>query len=118
MVKKFARTTGLLACAAILYMLWSGREKRAKHGFAQRPIWADVVLAAIGCGVSIGAVLLVNAYPWPIGIVTQYAAAHGITVPPGPRAPVGTCALRQRASAKTCILYRSLIGLKPPFMSP
>ena len=25
---------------------------------------------------------------------------------------------RQRLSAKTCILYRSLIGLKPPFMSP
>jgi len=73
---------GLLACAAILYLIWSGRVRRAKHGFPQRPVWADVVLAGIGCGVSLGAVLLVNAYPWPIGIVTQYAAAHGITVPP------------------------------------
>ena len=32
---------------------------------------------ALGCGICIGATLLVNAYPWPKGIVEQYAAANG-----------------------------------------
>jgi len=71
----------VLACAAILWMLWNGRQSRAKHGFPQRPLWAEYVLAGLGCGLVIGATLLVNAYPWPKGIVKQYAAAQGIAVP-------------------------------------
>ncbi|MBS0563591.1 MAG: sugar ABC transporter permease [Proteobacteria bacterium] len=74
---------GLIAVAAILWMLKSGRDRRRKHGFALRPMWAEYVLAALGCGLVIGAVLLVNAYPWPAGIVKAYAATHGITVPEG-----------------------------------
>lgn len=74
---------GLLACAAILWLLWSGRGSRRKHGFALRPMWAEYFLAALGCGVVIGAVLLVNAYPWPVGIVKNYAEANGIEVPEG-----------------------------------
>jgi len=73
---------GALACAAILWMIWSGRIRRRKHDFAQRPMWAEYFLAVLGCGLVIGAVLLVNAYPWPIGIVRAYATAHNLTVPP------------------------------------
>lgn len=68
----------LIACAAILWMLWNGRRTRALHDFPQRPVWAEGVLAALGCGLVIGATLLVNAYPWPKGIVRQYAAANNI----------------------------------------
>jgi D-xylose transport system permease protein len=39
-------------------------------------------MAAIACGAIIGAVLLVNAYPWPTGIVKAYAAANNLVVPP------------------------------------
>jgi D-xylose transport system permease protein len=73
---------GLLACAGILWMLVSGRAQREKHGFTQRPMWAEVFLGVLGCGLVVGAVLVVNAYPWPKGIVTAYAAANNITVPP------------------------------------
>jgi D-xylose transport system permease protein len=73
---------GLVGCAAVLWMLASGRHNRHRHGFPQRPMWAEYVLAGLGCGVCIGATLLVNAYPWPKGIVNQYATANGITVPP------------------------------------
>ena len=73
---------GLIGCAAVLWLLASGRRNRQRHGFPQRPMWAEYVLAALGCGVCIGATLLVNAYPWPKGIVEQYAAANGIEVPP------------------------------------
>ncbi|MFO1174687.1 MAG: sugar ABC transporter permease [Paracoccaceae bacterium] len=74
---------GLLAASAILWMLYTGRVQRRKHGFTLRPMWAEYFLGAVGCGVVLGAVLLVNAYPWPIGIVKAYADAHGIAVPEG-----------------------------------
>ena len=74
---------GLLAIVAILWILVSSRKRRADHGFAQRPVWAEGVLAVLGCGAVIGSVLLVNAYTWPKGIVNQYAAANAIVVPEG-----------------------------------
>jgi D-xylose transport system permease protein len=72
---------GLAGCAAVLWMLWAGRRNRQRHNFPQRPMWAEYFLAALGCGLCIGATLVVNAYPWPKGIVAQYATATGITVP-------------------------------------
>ncbi|MEH7828671.1 sugar ABC transporter permease [Gemmobacter denitrificans] len=72
---------GLLACAFILWKIVAGRKNREHHGFAQRPVWAEAFLAVLGCGLVIGATLLVNAYPWPKGIVAQYATANNITVP-------------------------------------
>jgi D-xylose transport system permease protein len=72
---------GLLGCAAVLWMLASGRRNRQRHGFPQRPMWAEYFLAVLGCGICIGVTLIVNSYPWPKGIVEQYAAANGLTVP-------------------------------------
>lgn len=72
---------GLLALAAVIYMLVNGRRKREQFGIPQRPMWAEYFLAALGGGVVIGAVLLVNAYPWPRGIVKNYAVENGIEVP-------------------------------------
>ena len=73
---------GILGCIGILLMLRSGRANRQKHQFAVRPVWAEVFMAVLGCGLMIGATLLVNSYPWPTGIVKNYAAANNITVPP------------------------------------
>ena len=73
---------GAAACVGILWLLWSGRQRRIAYEFPLRPVWAEATLAAIGCGVVIAAVLVVNAYPWPKGIVTAYAKANGLTVPP------------------------------------
>ncbi|MGZ2257380.1 sugar ABC transporter permease [Roseobacter sp. A03A-229] len=74
---------GLLGCAAVLGLIIMGRRKRTIFHIAQRPIWAESFLAVVGCGAVIGAVLLVNAYPWPRGIVRRYAEAEGITIPEG-----------------------------------
>lgn len=74
---------GILACIGIIAMLISSRRQRQRFNFPQRPIWAEYFLAAVGCGLAIGFVLLVNSYPWPIGIVRQYAAANNITIPEG-----------------------------------
>jgi D-xylose transport system permease protein len=72
-----------LVCLAILAMLASGRKARKSHGFPLRPVWAEAFLAILGCGLAIAATLVVNAYPWPIGIVRQYAAETGIEIPEG-----------------------------------
>ncbi|MEF3047926.1 sugar ABC transporter permease [Pseudotabrizicola sp. L79] len=73
---------GLLACAGIVFLLISGRAGRRKHDFPLRPLWAEYFLGAVGCGAVIGAVLLVNAYPWPIGIVRAYIRDNGLEADP------------------------------------
>ncbi len=73
---------GALACAGLLWLLQSGRAQRRKHDFPLRPMWAEVFLAVIGCAALLGAVLLVNAYPWPKGIVADYAKANNLTLSP------------------------------------
>jgi D-xylose transport system permease protein len=73
---------GVLGCLGVLWLLRSGRKQRQLHDFKLRPLWAEGFLAMLGCGAIIGAVLLVNAYPWPKGIINAYAKANNIVVPP------------------------------------
>jgi D-xylose transport system permease protein len=73
---------GILGCIAIIWILMRGRVARRRHDFPLRPMWAEVTLAVLACGALIGAVLVVNAYPWPIGIVKTYAAENGLTADP------------------------------------
>ena len=64
-------------------MLVSGRRSRKEHGFPLRPMWAETFMGLLGCGLVIGAVLVVNSYPWPRGIVNRYIEQEGITLAPG-----------------------------------
>ncbi|MFA9230484.1 MAG: sugar ABC transporter permease [Microgenomates group bacterium] len=73
---------GVLGCLAIVWILYSGRSARQKHNIRLRPVWGDLVVGALACGTLIGAVLVVNSYPWPKGIVDAYAKANNLTVPP------------------------------------
>lgn len=73
---------GAVACAAVILGLVAGRANRRKHDFPQRPVWAEVFLGLFGCGLIIGAVLVVDSYPWPKGIVKAYAEANNINLPP------------------------------------
>jgi D-xylose transport system permease protein len=72
---------GLLACAAVVLLLLSARRQRRRFQFPLRPVWAEMLLAVIGCAAILGFVAVVNAYPWPVGIVRQYAERTGITIP-------------------------------------
>lgn len=73
---------GIIACIGTLYLMAAGRAQRQKHEFKMRPMWAEASLAALACGAIIGSVLLVNAYPWPIGIVRSYVTANGLADDP------------------------------------
>jgi len=72
---------GLVACVAVIAMLWQGRRQRKRFDFPLRPMWAEGLMGALGCGFILGFVVLVNSYPWPKGIVKQYAAANNIDTP-------------------------------------
>ncbi|CAM9939090.1 unnamed protein product [Chrysoparadoxa australica] len=72
---------GLIGVAAVVASVVMGRRQRVTHGFALRPVWADWFIALAGSAAMIGAVLLVNSYYWPRGIVRRYAAAEGIEIP-------------------------------------
>jgi D-xylose transport system permease protein len=74
---------GGLVCLAIVYGIISSRRKRVRFEFPLRPIWAELLIGIVGCGVVLLAVLVANSYPWPSRLATQYAQAHGITEPPG-----------------------------------
>ena len=74
---------GILACVGVAAVLMNGRRQRKRFGFPLRPVWAEWLLGVIGCGVILGFVILVNSYPWPRGIVRQYAQANNIEVPEG-----------------------------------
>lgn len=73
----------VIACAAILIGLYWGCRQRRRFNFPLRPVWAEAALGVIGCGLSIGAVWVANAYPWPRRIAENYAEANGIAVPEG-----------------------------------
>ena len=76
-------TLGLAACVGVAGLLYAARRRRIKFQFPTRPVWAEFVVGGLCCAAIVGAVLVVNAYHWPRGIVRRYARAEGITVPEG-----------------------------------
>jgi len=72
-----------IAIVFIVYTLWASRRRRRRYGFPVRPMWADALLGITGCVVTIGAVAVANAYPWPEALAATYATENGITPPPG-----------------------------------
>ncbi|MBA8877528.1 sugar ABC transporter permease [Phyllobacterium myrsinacearum] len=74
---------GVIACIAIIIMVVNSRRQRKRFNFPRRPVWAEVFMAAISCGLVLGAVALADAYYWPIGIVRKYAETNNIAIPDG-----------------------------------
>jgi D-xylose transport system permease protein len=72
----------LFLSLAIVAGLFANRSARARFGFPQRPVWAEVLLGVMGCVISLGVAWVVNSYEWPPAVVARYALAQNITVPP------------------------------------
>jgi D-xylose transport system permease protein len=73
----------VVACLAVALMMMNGRAQRRRFRFPLRPVWAETLLTVITCVIILGAVLIANSYPWPVGIVRKYAETNNITVPEG-----------------------------------
>jgi D-xylose transport system permease protein len=74
---------GGLACVAILMLIFVTRQQRRRFNFPLRPMWAEGVLAGVGCGATLIAVWVVNSYPWPTRIAERWAQEHNIVAPEG-----------------------------------
>ncbi|MFW5678973.1 MAG: sugar ABC transporter permease [Pseudomonadota bacterium] len=74
---------GIAACLALLFMLWNGRRQRVRFHFPLRPLWAEGLLFAIGCGAILGAVNIANSHPWPPRVAARWLEAQGLPVPEG-----------------------------------
>ena len=72
---------GLAACAFIVGGIVLGRRQRERFHFPQRPVWAEGLIAAVGCAVVLGAVWVANLYPWPRGVVRRFYQQQGLEVP-------------------------------------
>jgi D-xylose transport system permease protein len=70
-----------IACAGVVWAMMRGRAARKLHGFALRPMWAEYFVGGLSCGLILIATLVVNAYPWPKGILKDYYASIGQEVP-------------------------------------
>jgi len=73
---------GGLVCLAIIWGIISGRAARQRFQFPQRPMWAEVFLGVLGCGLALGIVYVINSAYWPAGVVNRYAKEMNLTVPP------------------------------------
>jgi D-xylose transport system permease protein len=74
---------GLAACSVVLVGIVLARRSREKFGFHQRPVWGEALVAALICGLILGAVALANNYPLPPPVARRITEAAGGTWPPG-----------------------------------
>jgi D-xylose transport system permease protein len=81
---------GAVGCIAIVVLLYNSRRQRRRYGFPVRPMWAEVLLGAVGVIAVLGLAWFANNNFWPKGLADQYAADRGITPPDGGlRIPTG-----------------------------
>ena len=73
---------GIVVSVGIIALLYSGRMQRIKFQFPTRPMWAEYLIGGVGIALVMGSVLVMNAYPWPKGIVRRYAEANSIELTP------------------------------------
>src|SRR5438094_4409639 len=74
---------GAVICVAIVLLQIAARRRRRRYAFPVRPMWAEVLVGAVTCGVVLGTVWVANSYPLPINVAELVAAEKGIPVPPG-----------------------------------
>jgi D-xylose transport system permease protein len=82
---------GLVGCVAIVALLINGRRQRRRYGFPVRPMWAEVLLAVVGCIAVLGVAAFANANLWPQGLANRVAAEQnwGPTPQGGWQIPTG-----------------------------
>ncbi|MGL5139429.1 MAG: sugar ABC transporter permease, partial [Beijerinckiaceae bacterium] len=73
----------VLAVAGIAAAMIMARRRKQSFGFAVRATWAEALVIGLAAAGVIGATLIVNAYPLPIGIARRMLEAQGLPWPVG-----------------------------------
>ncbi|WP_172328279.1 sugar ABC transporter permease [Mangrovicoccus sp. HB161399] len=74
---------GLAATAVGVFALVSARRAKVGHGQPVKPLWAEVVLAALIAAAILGFVAILNAYDIPSARLARIFEARGETMPEG-----------------------------------
>jgi len=74
---------GIGVVLILIALLISARRRRQAFDFPTRPMWAEVLIGAVGAGLVLGAIWVVNSYHWPVRVAQRYAEANGIAIPEG-----------------------------------
>jgi len=82
---------GIVGGAAIIWLLISSRRQRRRFDFPLRPMWAEVLIGAVGCLAVIGVAAFANANLWPQGLADRVASEQnwGPTPEGGWKIPTG-----------------------------
>ena len=81
----------LIGAIAIVAILVNSRRQRHRYGFPVRPIWAEVLIGAVGVAVILGLAWFANNNFWPQGLAERVAVEQGWGPAPagGWRIPTG-----------------------------
>ena len=93
----------LVACGFIALIVLYGRRQRKRFQFPLRPVWAETALVGLGGVLVLGTTAVLNAYPWPFGVVRQYAEANGVDVPAGVSERAGTAICTEGEKIVRCV---------------
>jgi len=77
-----------LVCVGLIAVLVNGRRRKKKYDFALRPLWADMAIGVVGCGLVLGGVYVLNQYPLPANLAQRQIEAEGGTYT-GQEIPLG-----------------------------
>ncbi len=107
-------TIGIIAAAAALWGLWMARKGRAAHGFAVKPLWAELTVMGVVAGAILGFVAVLNAYQIPTRRLQRLYEARGEVMPEGLQVgyglPISVLILIAVAVAMTVIAKRTRFG--------
>jgi D-xylose transport system permease protein len=74
---------GALLCIGIIYAQLTSRRRKRRYGFPVRPMWAEILVGVVTCGIVLGTVWVANSYPLPPNVADQVAQQRGVPVPQG-----------------------------------
>ncbi len=74
---------GIVASVCAVALLLSSRRRKANHGFAVKPVWAEGILIALAAGLILAFVWVMNSYEIAGGAQERVAEARGITLTEG-----------------------------------
>jgi len=74
---------GGLAIVFTVFAIFNGRRVKTRHGFAVKPLWAEVTLAAISAGAIAGFIAILTSYKVPARVVARDPAKYGCEVAEG-----------------------------------
>ncbi len=69
---------GVVAALIAIAIMLMSRRRKANHGFAIKPVWAEGILMGLAAGLILAFVWIMNSYPIPKGAMRRITSAQGI----------------------------------------